>query len=101
MYLLLQQFQVFRVPLEEVTSKHFGQFGDGRQHMCRDVTAKTGAAIEMSYAKDKSLNILATGKPAQVAMARREILKRLQTQVGWIVPVMYIYAVVKFADCHW
>ena len=76
--------QVFRVPLEEVTSKQFSEFGDGRQNMCRDVNSKTGASIEMSYAKDKSLNILATGKPAQVAMARREILKRLQTQVGQI-----------------
>ena len=49
--------------------------------MCRDVYAKTGASIEMSYAKDKSLNILATGKPSQVAMARREILKKIQTEV--------------------
>ena len=49
--------------------------------MCRDVNAKTGASIEMSYAKDKSLNILATGKPNQVAMARREILKKLQSEV--------------------
>lgn len=49
--------------------------------MCRDVSAKTGASIEMSNAKDKSLNILATGKPAQVIMAKREILKKLQTQV--------------------
>lgn len=49
--------------------------------MCRDVFAKTGASIELSYAKDKSLNILATGKPSQVTMAKREILKKLQTEV--------------------
>jgi hypothetical protein len=73
--------KVFRIPLEDVTAKPFGDFGDVRQNMCRDVFAKTGASIEMSYAKDKSLNILATGKPNQVAMARREILKKLQTQV--------------------
>lgn len=64
-----------------MTAKSFGDFGDGRQSMCRDVYAKTGASIEMSYAKDKSLNILATGKPSQVAMARREILRKLQSQV--------------------
>ena len=58
--------------------------------MCRDVNAKTGASIEMSYAKDKSLNILATGKPNQVAMARREILKKLQTPVCVCMPSVEI-----------
>ena len=59
--------------------------------MCRDVNAKTGASIEMSYAKDKSLNILATGKPTQVAMARREILKKLQSEVCCLYAFFEIY----------
>ncbi|XP_028393842.1 vigilin-like [Dendronephthya gigantea] len=79
--------QVFRIPVEDVTAKPLGDFGDARQTMCRDVFTKTGASIELSYAKDKSLNILATGKPSQVAMAKREILKKLQTGVRYELPI--------------
>lgn len=74
---------MFRVPLEERRYKTGDSpFGDDRQgQTCRDVMAKTGAAIEVSSAKDQSLTILVTGKPDAVAQARRMVLTQLQTQV--------------------
>lgn len=76
--------QVFRVPLEERRYKTGDSpFGDDRQgQTCRDVMAKTGAAIEVSSAKDQSLTIMVTGKPDAVAQARRMILTQLQTQAS-------------------
>ena len=55
--------------------------GDEQQGICRDIMVKTGAAIEISCAKDLSLTIMVTGKQDAVAQARRMVLARLQTQV--------------------
>ncbi|KAK3718445.1 hypothetical protein QZH41_014445 [Actinostola sp. cb2023] len=73
---------VFKVPLEE---RRFAQLkdsvlGDEQQGICRDIMMKTGAAIEISCAKDLSLNIMVTGKQDAVAQARRLVLAKLQTQ---------------------
>ena len=57
-------------------------FGDDRQReICRDIMAKTGAAIEISSGKDQGLTIMVTGKPELLAKARRMVLTQLQTQV--------------------
>lgn len=74
--------QVFKVPLEE---RRFAQLkdsvlGDEQQGICRDIMSKTGAAIEISLAKDLSLTIMVTGKQDAVAQARRMVLAKLQTQ---------------------
>lgn len=78
------QIQVFRVPLEERRYKQPNEnaFGDDRQReICRDIMAKTGAAIEISSGKDQGLTIMVTGKPELLAKARRMVLTQLQTQV--------------------
>ena len=78
--------QVFRVPLEERRYKQPNEnaFGDDRQReICRDIMAKTGAAIEISSGKDQGLTIMVTGKPELLAKARRMVLTQLQTQVTW------------------
>lgn len=57
-------------------------FGDDRQReICREIMAKTGAAIEISSGKDQGLTIMVTGKPELLAKARRMVLTQLQTQV--------------------
>lgn len=75
---------MFRVPLEERRYKKPNEsaFGDDRQRdICRDIMAKTGAAIEISSGKDQGLTIMVTGKPELLAKARRMVLTQLQTQV--------------------
>lgn len=77
--------QVFRVPLEERRYKQPNEnaFGDDRQReICRDIMAKTGAAIEISSGKDQGLTIMVTGKPELLAKARRMVLTQLQTQAN-------------------
>lgn len=77
--------QVFRVPLEERRYKKPNEsaFGDDRQRdICRDIMAKTGAAIEISSGKDQGLTIMVTGKPELLAKARRMVLTQLQTQAN-------------------
>ena len=81
---LIPLLQVFRVPVEERRHKQLSEnaFEDQRQReICQDVMAKTGASIEISFAKDQSLTILITGKPDALAKARRLVLHQLQTQV--------------------
>lgn len=76
--------QVFHVPLEERRYQvDDGSFGaDSRQaDIVRDVMAQTSCDIEMSQTKDRGLTIMVSGKPMAVAHARREILRKLQTQV--------------------
>ena len=72
------------MPLEERRYKQPNEnaFGDDRQReICRDIMAKTGAAIEISSGKDQGLTIMVTGKPELLAKARRMVLTQLQTQV--------------------
>ena len=63
----------------DLVSPDFG----GGQHskICADITAKTGAMIEIGSAKDQSLTFLITGKNEAVSDARKEILKNFQTLV--------------------
>ena len=63
-------------------------FGDDRQReICRDIMAKTGAAIEISSGKDQGLTIMVTGKPELLAKARRMALTQLQTQVTYTLAI--------------
>lgn len=76
-------WQVFHVPLEERRYKDNSQFGEGDEaKVCVDIMQKTGAHIELSLAKDQGLSIMVTGKLDSVMKARKEIVARLQTQVG-------------------
>jgi len=82
--------QVFRMAVEErknvdLVSPDFG----GGQHskICADITAKTGAMIEIGSAKDQSLTFLITGKNEAVSDARKEILKNFQTLVNQTVKI--------------
>ena len=54
-----------------------------QSEIVREIIDRTGCDIEMSQAKDRSLTILVSGKPSAVVQARRDILTKLQTQVGW------------------
>ena len=75
--------QVFHVPLEERKYKDMNQFGEGEQaKICLDIMQKTGAHLELSLAKDQGLSIMVSGKLEAVMKARKEIVARLQTQVG-------------------
>lgn len=77
--------QVFCVPLEErrykeMTEQQFGKKGGQQASICSDIMAKTGAAIEMSMAKDQSLTVVITGKVDVVMKARKYVVQQLQTQ---------------------
>lgn len=89
--------QVFRVPMEERRYKKPNEnaFGDDRQReICRDIMAKTGAAIEISSGKDQGLTIMVTGKPELLAKARRMVLTQLQTQVNLLNCNLYLFALI-------
>lgn len=76
--------QVFHVPLEERRYQvdDASVSADSRQaDIVRDVMAQTSCDVEMSQTKDRGLTIMVSGKPMAVAQARREILRKLQTQV--------------------
>uniref|UniRef100_A0A8B9RB59 Vigilin n=1 Tax=Astyanax mexicanus TaxID=7994 RepID=A0A8B9RB59_ASTMX len=76
-------YQVFHVPLEERKYKDMNQFGEGDQaKVCVDIMHKTGAHLELSMAKDQGISIMVSGKLDAVMKARKEIVSRLQTQVG-------------------
>ncbi|XP_076054775.1 satellite-binding protein 1 Dp1 [Oratosquilla oratoria] len=81
--------QVFRVPHEERAkidgNSQFGESASSR--ICADITAKTGAHIEISSAKDQSLTFLVTGKNDAVLKARRLVLEKFQTQARQTVKV--------------
>lgn len=71
------------MPLEERRYKDNSQFGEGEEaKVCLDIMQRTGAHIELSLAKDQGLSIMVTGKLDSVMKARKEIVARLQTQVG-------------------
>lgn len=74
--------QVFRVPYEErrVDSEKFGEGESIRT--CQSIMKDTGAHIEISSGKDKSLTFLVTGKTSEVLDARRKILVHYQTQAS-------------------
>lgn len=74
--------QVFRVPYEErkLDSEKFGEGESWRT--CQYIMKDTGAHIEISSGKDKSLTFLVTGKINEVIEARRKILIHFQTQAS-------------------
>jgi len=77
--------QVFKVPAEERRFKASSEFGSSDKQqldICKDVSQETGAQIEFSEAKDESLTVMITGKPAAVAFARRLVVAKLQTQAS-------------------
>jgi len=81
--------QVFRVPFEE-RAKIDGnnQFGESAStRICSDITARTGAHIEISSAKDQSLTFLVTGKSEAVMRARKLVLDKFQTQARQIIKI--------------
>ena len=75
--------KVFHVPEEERRRDLHKPFGgeSTQAQIVRDVMSKTSCHIEICEAKDHSLSIMVTGKAEGVIMARKEILKKLQTQV--------------------
>lgn len=74
--------QVFRVPFEE-RKLDSDKFGEGESiRTCQLIMKDTGAHIEISSGKDKSLTFLVTGKVSDVLAARREILVHYQTQAS-------------------
>lgn len=74
--------QVFSVPFEERKFDHSDKFGEGEAYPCLSIMNGTGAHIEMSSSKDKSLTFLVTGKQTEVLEARRKILTQFQTQAS-------------------
>lgn len=59
------------------------QFGEGEQaKICLEIMQRTGAHLELSLAKDQGLSIMVSGKLDAVMKARKDIVARLQTQVG-------------------
>jgi len=73
--------QVFHIPHEERKFDTSNKFGEGDLlKTCADIMQSTGATIETSYAKDQSLTFVVIGKQDAVLEAKREMLKRFQTQ---------------------
>lgn len=71
------------MPLEERKYKDMNQFGEGEQaKICLEIMQRTGAHLELSLAKDQGLSIMVSGKLDAVMKARKDIVARLQTQVG-------------------
>lgn len=82
--------KVFCVPAEERKYDHSEKFGESESlRTCAQISKETGARIEISTSKDKSLTFLITGKMQNVQEARRKVLINFQTQVCWN----------KFANC--
>jgi len=81
--------QVFRVPVEERAkidgTNHFGESASSR--ICADITARTGAHIEISSSKDGALTFLVTGKNDAVLKARRDVLVKFQTQARQVIKI--------------
>lgn len=81
--------QVFRVPVEERAkidgTNHFGENASSR--ICADITARTGAHIEISSSKDGALTFLVTGKNDAVLKARRDVLVKFQTQARQVIKI--------------
>ena len=70
---------MFTIPVEEQRKGGGGGFGaDDSFKTIKNVMDKTGAKIEMSSSKDKSLTFLITGKNDVVLRARRELFNQFQ-----------------------
>ncbi|XP_065210627.1 vigilin-like isoform X2 [Planococcus citri] len=75
--------QVFCVPAEERKYDHSEKFGESESlRTCTQISKETGARIEISTSKDKSLTFLITGKVQSVQEARRKVLINFQTQAN-------------------
>jgi len=70
--------QVFHIPAEERKGQE--GFGSDANKKLTMIESVTGAKIEMSSSKDRSLTFLITGKPDTVMKAKREVLQGFQTQ---------------------
>jgi len=70
--------QVFHIPAEE--RKGLEGFGNDANKKLTSIETSTGAKIEMSSSKDRSLTFLITGKPDTVMRAKREVLTGFQQQ---------------------
>jgi polyribonucleotide nucleotidyltransferase len=80
--------QVFHVPAEERKGMAIEGFGGGETHKRLDaIMNNTGAKIEMSSSKDKSLTFLLTGKPDAVLRAKRDVLVAFQTQANMTINI--------------
>lgn len=78
--------QIFHVPSEErrfreTSSQRFGELGE-QAKICADIMRDTQTTIEVSSSRDHSLTVLVTGRERNVALARAQVLRALQTQVG-------------------
>lgn len=76
--------QAFSVPVEErrfreISEQQFGERGREQAKICAEIMSKTGVKIEMSLAKDQSLNFIVSGKLDAVKKARKDIVQQLQT----------------------
>ena len=69
---------MFHIPAEERRG-HEG-FGSDANKKLTSIETSTGAKIEMSSSKDRSLTFLITGKPDTVMRAKREVLTGFQQQ---------------------
>jgi len=75
--------QVFHIPAEERREFNMDAFGGGEaSKRLATIEAATSCKIEMSSSKDKSLTFLVTGKQADVARAKREVLVGFQTSAN-------------------
>ena len=78
--------QVFHIPVEErkdqISPEQFGGSNEKNHNLIKNVMEKTGAKIEMSSSKDRSLTFLISGKQDTVLKARRELLVQFQTQAS-------------------
>jgi len=70
--------QVFHIPAEERKGQE--GFGSDANKKLTSIEASTGAKIEMSSSKDRSLTFLITGKLDTVMRAKREVLQGFQQQ---------------------
>lgn len=82
--------QVLIVPADERKYDHSDKFGEGESvRTCAQISKETGAKIEISTSKDKSLTFLITGKSNSVQEARRKVLTNFQTQVKIVERVFF------------
>ena len=74
------------MPLEERRYKNLDQpFSSDRtaqSQACQQVSKQHGVDVETTLARDQSLTVVLTGKADAVMKAKRDVINRLQTQVG-------------------
>lgn len=83
--------QIFHVPSEErrfreTSSQRFGELGE-QAKICADIMRDTQTTIEVSSSRDHSLTVLVTGRERNVANARTQVLRALQTQAQGQIPI--------------